>query len=112
LENIEYGIDETGNPIDAKSYKKKISHNNNNKTKKIIAYIIISKEKGKNHLIDLKGNIIPKREDGDFYYNYNGIHIIIKNFDVQNPKLRVFGARKRYSSIFHDDDMVPKGTKD
>ena len=112
LENIEYGIDETGNPIDAKNYEKEISHNNNDKTKKIIAYIIISKEKGKNHLIDLKGNIIPKREDGDFYYNYNDIHIIIKNFDVQNPKLRVFGARKRYSSIFHDDDMVPQDTKD
>ena len=110
LENIEYGIDETGNPIDIKKYKEEISHNINDITKKIIAYIIISKEKGKNHLIDLNGNIIPKREDGDFYYNYNGIHIIIKNFDVQNPKLRVFGARKRYSSIFYDDDMVPKGS--
>ena len=107
LENIEYGIDETGNPINVKKYKEEISQNKNDKTNKIIAYIIISKEKGKNHLIDLKGNIIPKREDGDFYYNYNGIHIIIKNFDVQNPKLRVFGARKRYSSIFHDDDLVP-----
>ena len=111
LENIEYGIDETGNPIDAKNYKEEISQNSNYKIKKIIAYIIISKEKGKNHLIDLKGNIIPKREDGDFYYNYNGVNIIIKNFDVQNPKLRVFGARKRYSSIFYDDDIVPQGSK-
>ena len=111
LENIEYGIDETGNPIDAKNYKEEISQNSNYKIKKIIAYIIISKEKGKNHLIDLKGNIIPKREDGDFYYNYNGVNIIIKNFDVQNPKLRVFGARKRYSSIFYDDDTVPQGSK-
>ena len=111
LENIKYGIDETGNPIDAKNYKEEISQNSNYKIKKIIAYIIISKEKGKNHLIDLKGNIIPKREDGDFYYNYNGVNIIIKNFDVQNPKLRVFGARKRYSSIFYDDDIVPQGSK-
>ena len=111
LENIEYGIDETGNPIDVKNYKEEISQNSNYKIKKIIAYIIISKEKGKNHLIDLKGNIIPKREDGDFYYNYNGVNIIIKNFDVQNPKLRVFGARKRYSSIFYDDDIVPQGSK-
>ena len=111
LENIEYGIDETGNPIDAKNYKEEISQNSNYKIKKIIAYIIISNEKGKNHLIDLKGNIIPKREDGDFYYNYNGVNIIIKNFDVQNPKLRVFGARKRYSSIFYDDDIVPQGSK-
>ena len=111
LENIEYGIDETGNPIDAKNYKEEISQNSNYKIKKIIAYIIISKEKGKNHLIDLKGNIIPKREDGDFYYNYNDVNIIIKNFDVQNPKLRVFGARKRYSSIFYDDDTVPQGSK-
>ena len=111
LENIEYGIDETGNPIDVKNYKEEISQNSNYKIKKIIAYIIISKEKDKNHLIDLKGNIIPKREDGDFYYNYNGVNIIIKNFDVQNPKLRVFGARKRYSSIFYDDDIVPQGSK-
>ena len=110
LENIEYGIDETGNPIDVKIYKEEISQNKNNKTKKIIAYIILSNEKGKNHLIDLKGNIIPKREDGDFHYKYNGIHIIIRNFDVQNPKLRVFGARKRYSSVF-DDDIVPKESK-
>ena len=111
LENFEYGIDETGNPIDVKNYKEEISQNKNDKNKKLIAYIIISKEKGKNHLIDLKGKIIPKREDGDFYYNYNGVHIIIKNFDVQNPKLRVFGARKRFSSIFCDDDIVPQDSK-
>ena len=111
LENIDYGIDETGNPIDVKSYKEEISQNKNEKIKKVIAYIIIAKEKGKNHLIDLKGKIIPKREDGDFYYNYNGVHIIIKNFDVQNPKLRVFGARKRYSSIFCDDDIITKEAK-
>jgi len=111
LENIDYGIDETGNPIDVKSYKEEISQNKNEKIKKVIAYIIIAKEKGKNHLIDLKGKIIPKREDGDFYYNYNGVHIIIKNFDVQNPKLRVFGARKRYSSIFCDDDIISKEAK-
>ena len=102
FEKIEYGIDENGNPISLKEYKEDISKKKN--YPKIIAYIIISKEKDKNYLIDLKGNIIPKMEDGDFNCKYGSIIINIKNFDVQNPKLRVFGCRQKFSSIFSEEE--------
>ena len=114
LEKVEYGIDETGNPVSIKNYNEDNLKNNNNNInndninnkcdRKIIAYIIPSEEKGKNYLIDLKGQIIPKMKDDDFNYKYNNIRIIIKNFDVQNPKLRVFGARQRYSSIVSEEE--------
>ena len=102
FEKIEYGIDENGNPISLKEYKEEISKKKNNS--KIIAYIIISKEKGKNYLIDLKGNIIPKMEDGDFNCKYGNTIINIKNFDVQNPKLRVYGCRQKFTSIFSEEE--------
>ena len=102
IEKAEYGIDETGNPLSIKNYNEEITKND--KIKKLIAYIIPSDEKGKNYLVDLKGEIIPKMDDGDFNYKYNNIRIIIKNFDVQNPKLRVFGARQRYSSILYEEE--------
>ena len=104
LEKVEFGIDETGNPLNLKEYKDEISKNSN--CKKLIAYIIQSEEEGKNYLIDLKGEIIPKMEDGDFNYKKDNMRIIIKNFDVQNPKLRVFGARKRYSSIMFEEENI------
>ena len=102
LEKVEFGIDETGNPLNLKEYKDEISKNSN--CKKLIAYIIQSEEEGKNYLINLMGEIIPKMEDGDFNYKNDNMRIIIKNFDVQNPKLRVFGARKRYSSITFEEE--------
>ena len=103
LEKVEYGIDETGNPISIKNYKEELSKNKN--IKKLIAYIIQLEGKDKNYLINLKGDIIPKMEDGDFNYkDKDNIRIIIKNFDVQNPKLRVFGSRLRYSSIVLEDE--------
>lgn len=102
FEKIEYGIDENGNPISLKEYKEEISKKKN--TPKIIAYIILSKEKDKNYLIDLKGNIIPKMEDGDFNCKYGNIIINIKNFDVQNPKLRVYGCRQKFTSIFSEEE--------
>ena len=114
LEKVEYGIDDTGNPVSIKNYNEdNLKNNNNNINKdninnkcdrKIIAYIIPSEEKGKNYLIDLKGQIIPKMKDDDFNYKYNNMRLIIKNFDVQNPKLRVFGARQRYSSIVSEEE--------
>ena len=106
IEKAEYGIDVTGNPLSIKNYNEEISKNE--KTKKLIAYIITSEEKGENYLLDLKGEIIPKTEDGDFYYKYNNIFIIIKNFDVQNPKLRIFGARQRFSSILSEEEPITK----
>ena len=98
FENIEYGIDETGNPINLQQFDKE---NGNIKNNKIIAYIIQPKsnKKDTNYLIDLNGKKIPKMPDGDYNYLYNNIRIIIRNFDVQNPKLRTYGARERYSSL-------------
>lgn len=113
LENAEYGIDETGNPISLQNYNEEVSNSNKSeKIKKLIAYIIQSEEKGKNYLINLNGETIPKMEDGDFNYKDNNMHIIIKNFDVQNPKLRVFGVRQRYSSIVSEEDNKKQNSKE
>jgi hypothetical protein len=112
LNTIEYGIDENGNPIDIKKYFEEENNDNNNnskinkinKTKKLVALIIQQEEKGKNYLIDLKGNIIPKLEDGYFNYKDDKIRLLIKDFDVQHPELRVFGARKKDSLLINDED--------
>ena len=99
IEKLEYGIDKNGNPVSIPEFNiekanKKAEFNN-----KIIAYIIPSDEKDENYLIDLKGNKISRKKNGDFYYIYENKKIIIKNFDVQNPKLRIYGTRLRYSSL-------------
>ena len=81
--NIKYGIDESGNPMNIKEYYKSVnesiySNTNlsafsekislNKKLKKPIAYIA-KDEKGNNILLDLKGNIINKRnKEGDYYF--------------------------------------------
>ena len=92
---IEYGINENGNPINIKRL---------NKNEKIIAYIIQPNlnKKEENYLIDLNGEKIPQMKDGDFSYLDNNKKIIIRNFDVQNPKLRIYGANKRMSSLFSE----------
>ena len=84
-DNYKYGINGEGNPII-------ITDANKNE---IIAYIVLkNNEKGKNYLIDTKGNIIPKTEEGNYIYIQNNINdntnksILIKDFDVQNPVLR------------------------
>ena len=99
IEKLEYGIDKNGNPVSIPEFNiekanKKAEFNN-----EIIAYIIPSDEKDENYLIDLKGNKISRKKNGDFYYIYENKKIIIKNFDVQNPKLRIYGTRLRYSSL-------------
>ena len=73
--NIKYGIDESGNPMNIKEYYKSVNESiysntnrtmfsekisSNNKLKRPIAYIA-KDEKGNNILLDLKGNIINKR---------------------------------------------------
>ena len=88
--NIEYYIDENGNP---NSFK----NNNPLNQKKPIAYIITNNP-GKNYLIDLNGEKINTNLDGDFYFPGQPF-LLIKNFDVQNPELRVFGER----SIFKNE---------
>ena len=81
---LKYGIDENGNPIEIKEVNKD----------KIIAFIIEKDDKEKNYLIDIKGNKLQKTED-DYYCYQNGEElIIIKDFDVQNPELRIYGHRK------------------
>ena len=78
-----YGIDEDGNPMEIKEINKR----------KLIAYIIEREEKN-NYLIDIQGNILEKNED-DYYCYKNGEEVvIIKDFDVQNPELRIYGHRK------------------
>ena len=82
--NSKYGIDEDGNPMEIKDINQK----------KLIAYIIERKETN-NYLIDIQGNILEKNED-DYYCYKNGEEVvIIKDFDVQNPELRIYGHRKK-----------------
>ena len=82
-EGAKYGIDKNGNPVEISKIK----------DNEIIA-IIIQEENKENYLIDIKGNILQKTED-DYYYYKNGEEvIIIKNFDVKNPELRIYGHRK------------------
>ena len=105
--NITYGIDESGNPMNIRDYYKSINDSvysntntsifsgltsNNNKLKRPIAYIT-KDEKGNNILMDLKGNIITnKNKEGDFVFPLE-LHVIVKDFDVKHPELRVNGER-------------------
>jgi hypothetical protein len=71
-------------------FSEKIS--SNTKLKRPIAYIA-KDEKGNNILLDLKGNIINKRnKEGDYYFPLE-LHITVKDFDVKHPELRVNGER-------------------
>jgi len=113
---IEYGIDENGNPFYVKNNDEEIKNNernkqsdnlNNNKineNKKAVAFIIQQKENGKNYLIDRKGKKIQKTEEGDFYYKNDNIRILIKDFDVQHPELRVYGARKKDTLVLNEEN--------
>ena len=105
--DIKYGIDETGNPINIKEYYKSINDsimqnanssifsgitNYSQKLKKPIAYIM-KDENNNNILVDLKGNrITSKNKDGDYDFPLK-LHVIIKDFDVKHPELRVNGER-------------------
>ena len=104
---IKYGIDESGNPMNIKDYFKSINDsvysNSNtsifsgltsmgNKIKRPIAYIMKDKD-GNNNLIDLKGNIITnKNKEGDYVLPLE-LHVIIKDFDIKHPELRINGER-------------------
>ena len=105
LEKIEYGIDESGNPFSIKNKEEENS-------KKAVAYIILQKEKGKNYLIDTKGQLIPKMEDGYYNYKKDNIRLLIKDFDVQHPELRVFGSTKMDSILFEDEEKEEKKEKE
>ena len=99
IENIKYGINQEGKPIDITS---KIYGN------EVIAYIIPKKNKAeKNILKDIKGNIIPKNKEGNYIYifknekNNSTKKILIKDFDVQNPELI---AKETISEDIHTDN--------
>ena len=119
--NIKYGIDESGNPINIKEYYKSINESVNlnsntsifsgitsinQKLKKPIAYIT-KDENDNNILIDLKGNkITTKNKDGDYDFPLQ-LHVIIKDFDVKHPELRVNGERyyKDNNDIIEDIEI-------
>ena len=83
--NIKYGISPEGNPVEIKPEL----------NQKLIAYIIQKDSDNKNnYLIDLKGNLLEKVEDDYYIYKDKDELIIIKNFDIQNPELRIYGHRK------------------
>ena len=89
-DKIEFGIDENGNPFNIKQIDI-----NNSQVKKPVALIIQKGNKTDNYLIDLKGNKISKMEDGYFNYKHNNTRVIIKDFDVQHPELRVYGTTNK-----------------
>ena len=116
--NITYGIDESGNPMNIRDYYKSINDSaysntntsifsgltsSNNKLKRPIAYIT-KDEKGNNILMDLKGNIITnKNKEGDFVFPLE-LNVIVKDFDVKHPELRVNGERYYDEKIEIEED--------
>ena len=97
---IEYAIDENGNPFNIKQNNKDTS------LKKPVALIIQKENKDQNYLIDLQGKKIPKMEDGYFNYKNNNIRVIIQDFDVQHPELRVYGTRNRNTLSINEEEKA------
>ena len=95
-EGVKFGIDETGNPSNISQF---IDEENNEKDKnKLIAYIIQQRDENKNYLVDKKGKILEKTKEGDYLYKDGETYIVIKDFDVQHPELRIYGHRSYTSS--------------
>ena len=103
IDKIEYAIDEKGNPF---SIKNNNEEKEKNKIKKPIAFIIKQKGKNNNLLIDIKGKSIPKLEDGYYNYKNDNIRILIKDFDVQYPELRIYGTSKK--ELIFDENKEDK----
>ena len=98
FDQIEYAIDENGNPFNIKQNNKDTS------LKKPVALIIQKEKKDQNYLIDLQGKKIPKMEDGYFNYKNNNIRVIIQDFDVQHPELRVYGTRNKNTLSINEEE--------
>ena len=97
-EGVKFGIDETGNPLNISQF---IDEENNEKNNNIlIAYIIQKKDENNNnnYLVDKKGKILEKTKEGDYLYKEGETYIVIKDFDVQHPELRIYGHRSYTSS--------------
>ena len=107
---IKYGIDENGNPMNINEYYKNI--NKRKIKKKPVAYIIKDKN-NENILVDLKGNkIIEKNKDGDYEFPFH-FKILIKAFDVKHPELRINGERdsEQKDSIKNSSNKKEKNEK-
>ena len=107
---IKYGIDENGNPMNINEYYKNI--NKRKIKKKPVAYIIKDKN-NENILVDLKGNkIIEKNKDGDYEFPFH-FKILIKDFDVKHPELRINGERdsEQKDSIKNSSNKKEKNEK-
>ena len=100
FDQIEYAIDENGNPFNIKQNNKDTS------LKKPVALIIQKENNDQNYLIDLQGKKIPKMEDGYFNYKNNNIRLIIQDFDVQHPELRVYGTRNRNTLSINEEEKA------
>jgi hypothetical protein len=98
IKECQYAINESGNPFEID--KQQQSNKN-----KIIAYII-QKNDGKNYLIDRKGSILEKSDDDYYYYHDNDEIILIKDFDIQNPELRIFGHRRINTDIIKENNPM------
>ena len=111
-EGIKFGIDETGNPLNISAFFEK-----ENRRKKLIAYIIQKNNISDNYLVDTKGNLIQKSEEGDYLYKDNDIYVVIKDFDVKHPELRIFGHRsymfgkKNKELIIENKDIIDNNNK-
>ena len=45
--------------------------------------------KGDNYLVDIKGNVLEKKEDGDYLYKDGDTYVVIKDFDVKHPDQKI-----------------------
>jgi len=90
-EEIKFGIDDTGNPLNISKFFEKDCD------KKLIALIIQKNDKNNfknNFPIDMKGNILQKSKDGNYLYNDGEKYIVINDFNVKYPELRVLTQKK------------------
>ena len=110
-EDVKFGVDQSGNPVELAQFFEEKKKLNDNK-RKIIAYII-QKDENNNFLVDIKGNILQKTDDDYYCYKEGNEFIIIKDFDIQHPELRVFGHRKmNYEELTETIEIKSKDQKD
>ena len=110
IKNAKYGIDENGNPVNISEYYKSINTIDNKKPR-LVAYIKEDNENNNNELFDLNGNKIEnKNKEGDFEFPF-ALNILIKNFDVQHPELRIHGERKYKDNIDFKDNQINNSGK-
>ena len=103
-DGVKYGIDETGNPLNISKF---FEEENNNK--QLIAFIIQKQDKN-NYLVDIKGNVLEKKEDGDYLYKDGDTYVVIKDFDVKHPDQKIpthrsFIRREKTKKINDNEDV-------